>query len=52
MGETDNGGLFFDNDFMPFNEKTCFLGKTIEPRPKFDISGGAGNIMNYFCTRN
>ena len=38
LGECSNGGMFFSNGYMPFNEKVCFLGRDMENRPKFDIS--------------
>ena len=38
MGETANGGFFFENQYMPFNAETCYLGRNIEPRPVYDIS--------------
>ena len=38
VGETANGGFFFNNQYMPFNAETCYLGKNVNPRPVFDIS--------------
>ena len=38
FGEVGNGGLFFLNGYLPFNEKFCYLGKGIDKREKFDIS--------------
>ena len=30
--------MFDKNAYMPFNAETCFLGRGIKNRPKFDIS--------------
>ena len=30
--------MFFANAYMPFTAETCFLGRDIKNRPKFDIS--------------
>ena len=38
LGQTGNGGLFFENQYMPFNAESCYLGQTLNPRPVFDIS--------------
>ena len=38
MGEFGNGGLFFLNGYLPFNEKFCHLGRDIPKSPPFDIS--------------
>ena len=27
LGETPNGGLFFENKYMPFNAESCYLGQ-------------------------
>ena len=38
MGQNQNGGFFFENQYLPFTAETCFLGNNLEPRPVFDIS--------------
>ena len=38
FGEQANGGIWFINGFLPFNDDVCFLGKEIPNRPKIDIS--------------
>lgn len=38
FGEQSNGGIWFINSYLPFNENVCFLGKNIPDRPRIDIS--------------
>ena len=38
MIQAENGGLFFENGFMPFNLETCYLGANVPEQKKFDIS--------------
>ena len=38
FGESSDGAMFLNGFYMPFNEESCFMGRDIADRPKFDIS--------------
>ena len=38
FGESSDGAMFLNGYYMPFNEESCFMGRDIPNRPKFDIS--------------
>ena len=38
LGEQPNSALFFRTDYLPFSSDDCYLGRDVQPSPKFDIS--------------